>query len=179
MGLHGQDLAILGQSMPSFFIAICLVLVFAVWLGWLPTSRRGGFNHYILPAVTMGWLTAAGMLRLVRSSMLAVLDSEFIKFARAKGVSVSVVIWKHALRNALLAPLTYAGLTLAWMLTGSIIMESVFAWPGVGLLAIQAVRNSDYPLLQGAILFVATGYVAVSFPVDVLYAYVDPRIRYG
>lgn len=175
----GRTFAILGQSMPAFLIAISLVLIFAVWLGWLPTSRRGGLSHYILPSITMGWLSAAGMLRLIRSSMLAVLDSEFVKFARSKGVSGFRVIWKHALRNALLAPLTYAGLTLAWMMTGSIILESVFAWPGVGLLAIQATRSADYPLLQATVLFVAVGYVAISFLVDVLYAYVDPRIRYA
>jgi len=174
----GRTFAVLGQSMPSFFIAIALVLVFAVWLGWLPTSRRGDFSHYILPSITMGWLSAAGMLRLTRSSMLAVLDSEFVKFAKCKGVSGWMVVWRHALRNALLAPLTYAGLTLAWMLTGSIILETVFAWPGVGLLAIGAARSADYPLLQGCVLFIATGYVTMSLLIDILYAYVDPRIRF-
>lgn len=175
----GRTFAIMGQSMPSFFIAIGLVLVFAVWLGWLPTSRRGDWTHYVLPSITMGWLSSAGMLRLTRSSMLAILDSEYIKFAKAKGVSYQMVIWKHALRNAMLAPLTYAGLTLAWMLTGSIILESVFAWPGVGLLAIQATRSNDYPLLQGCIMFVAVGYVTISLLIDILYGYVDPRIRFS
>lgn len=170
--------AILGQSLPAFWLAIVFILVFAVILGWLPTSGRGGLTHYIMPSVTLGWVAAAGFLRLTRSSMLDVLDSEYIKYARAKGVGRLRVVWKHAFRNAIIAPLTYAGLLLAGFATGSVVIETVFAWPGIGLLAINAVYNNDFPVLTGAVLVFAVIYVLVAFLVDMLYAYIDPRIRY-
>lgn len=171
--------AIVGHSAPSFWIGLVLMFIFAVTLEWLPTSRKGGLDSMVLPAITLGWASAGGQLRLLRSSMLEVLDSEYVKLARAKGVSRIAVIWKHALRNAMIAPLTFAGLTLAGLITGTIVVETVFAWPGLGLLAIQAVNNSDYPILQGVILLVTLVYVAMSLAIDLLYAIVDPRIRYN
>ncbi len=173
-----RGFAILGHAAPSFWVGLMLIFTFAVALHWFPTSRKGGFDSMVLPAIALGWGSAGGQLRLMRSSMLEVLDSEFIKLARAKGVSPTQVIWKHALRNAMIAPLTFAGLTLAGLVTGTIVVETVFAWPGLGLLAIWAVNNSDYPILQGVILLVTFVYVAMALVVDVLYAVVDPRIKY-
>ncbi len=173
-----RAMAVVGQSMPSFWVGLMLMFIFAVTLGWLPSSRKTGFSSYILPSLTLGLFATSGQLRILRSSLLEVLDSEYIRLARAKGVPRWLVIWKHALRNALIPPLTYAGLTLAGMITGSVIVETVFAWPGLGLLAVQSVYNSDYPILQGVILLVTLAYVVANFIVDILYSYVDPRIRY-
>ena len=177
--LLGRTFAIIGQSMPVFVIGLILIFIFAVRLGWFPTSREHGWTSFVLPAIAQGWLVSAGLLRLLRSSMLEVLDSQYILFARSKGVANRLIIWKHAFRNALIAPLTYIGLTLAWMVTGSIIIETVFALPGLGSLAIQATMQADYPLLQAIILMVAAGYLAASFLVDIVYGLVDPRIRYA
>ena len=174
----GRTFALFGQALPPFWLGIMLILIFAVQLQWLPTSRRGGIDHYILPTITLGWVAASGFLRLLRSAMLEVLDSEFVKLARAKGVSGTSVVWKHAFRNAILAPLTYAGLLLAGFMTGTVVTETVFAWPGLGRLAVQSVYDNDFPLMTGVVLIFAGMYVAVAFIVDVAYAYVDPRIRY-
>jgi peptide/nickel transport system permease protein len=174
----GRMLALLGQATPAFFAGILLILVFAVWLGWLPVSGRGGWSHYILPTITLGSGSAAGLLRLVRSSMLEVLDSEYIKFARAKGVSRRSMIWKHALKNASLAPVTFAGLMLAGYITGAVVTETVFAWPGLGRLAVTSVYNTDFAVLTAAILFFAFIYVALNLAVDLLYGILDPRIVY-
>lgn len=174
----GRTFALFGQALPAFWLGIMLILVFAVQLDLLPTGRRGGWNHYVLPSVTLGWGTAAGLLRLVRSSMLEVLDSEYIKFARAKGVNTWSVTWKHAFRNAIIPPLTFAGLIFAAFLTGAVVTETVFSWPGLGRLAIQAVFNNDFPVLTGVVMLFTVVYVAVNFLVDILYAYIDPRIRY-
>lgn len=130
-----------------------------------------------MPTVTIGWLSAAGLLRLVRASMLEAMDSEYIRLARAKGVGPWKVVWKHGLKNALLAPLTYAGLILAGFIDGSVVTETVFAWPGVGRLGIEAVNNNDFPLMAAIITLVTILYVVTSFLVDVLYAVIDPRIR--
>ena len=167
-----------GQAVPQFWLGIVLILVFSVELGWLPSGRRGGISHYVLPILVLGPLTAAGTTRLVRSAMLEILDSEFIKLARAKGVSRRMVIWKHAFRNALIAPLTYFGLTLAGLLTGTVLVETVFAWPGLGRLAIESVNQNDFPMLMGIVLLFTVIYLGISFLVDVLYAFVDPRIKY-
>lgn len=175
----GRAFALGGQAMPGFWLGIVLIIVFAVYLHWLPTGRRGGLDHYILPSVTLGWATAAGLLRLVRSSMLEVLDTEFVKLARAKGVSRRLVIWKHAFRNALIAPLTYAGLLMAAFLTGTVVTEQVFAWPGIGRLAIVSVLNNDFPIMAATMMLFTFIYVILSFSVDILYAYIDPRIRYS
>lgn len=167
-----------GQSVPSFWLGIMLILLFSVTLHWLPSGRRGGWQHYVLPIAVLGPLTAAGTLRLTRASMLNILDSEYIKLARAKGVNRFVVIWKHGFRNALIAPLTYSALVLASLLTGTVLVETVFAWPGLGRLAISAVNENDFPLLTGIVLFIALIYLAVNFLTDVAYAVIDPRIRY-
>ena len=177
--LGGRLLAVLGHALPSFWVAVILVIVFGVYLGWVPTYGHKGINSFILPCITLGWGSASGVLRLTRSSMLEVLDSEYVKLARAKGVSGRGVVWKHALRNALITPLTVMGLTLGGLITGSVIIETVFAWPGIGLLSIQSVYKSDYATVQGVFLFVTAVYIVAAFLVDVAYAWVDPRIRYG
>jgi ABC-type dipeptide/oligopeptide/nickel transport system permease component len=174
----GRTLALFGQALPPFWLGIMLILLFAVRIDWLPTSGRGGITHYILPSITLGWLTASGLLRIVRSSMLEVLDSEYIKLARAKGVSNRSVIWKHAFRNALLAPLTYAGLLLAAFITGAVVTETVFGWPGLGRLAVQSVNNNDFPTMTGIVLLFTVSYLGMNLLVDIAYAYIDPRIRY-
>ncbi len=174
----GRSFALLGQSVPPFWIAIVLVLIFSVQLDWLPTSRRGDWQHYVLPVATLGWLPAAGLLRLTRSSMLEVLDSEFVKLARAKGVSSGAIVWKHAFRNALIAPLTYAMILLAGFMTGTVVVETVFAWPGIGRLAVNAALNTDFPLVTGLALVFGMVFLAASLFADVLYGVLDPRIRY-
>ncbi len=174
----GRTFAVLGHSLPSFWVAIMAIFIFSVQLRWLPAFGDGGLDHYILPAVALGWAAAGGQMRLMRSAMLETLDSQYVVLARAKGVSQRGVIFKHALRNALLAPLTFAGLTLGSLITGAIIVETVFAWPGLGLLAINAVVASDYAILQGVMIVITFFYIATSLLVDVVYAWVDPRIRY-
>ena len=169
----------IGQAVPQFWLGIVLILVFSVQLGWLPSSRRGDWTHYVLPVLVLGPLTAAGTMRLTRAAMVAALDSEYVKLARLKGVARRRVIWKHAFRNALIGPLTYWGLILASLLTGTILVETVFAWPGLGRLAIESVSQNDFPLLMGIVLLFTTIFLAVNFIVDVLYALVDPRITYS
>ena len=171
--------AIFGHSAPVFWVGLIFIVLFAVELGWFPTSRNDdGWRSLVLPSIALGWGAAGGILRLMRSAMLEVLDSEYVKLAKAKGMSSGQVIWKHAFRNALIAPLTAAGLLFAGLITGTVVTESVFAWPGLGLLAIQAVNKSDYPVLQGVILLVTVIYVGTALAVDLLYAYIDPRIKY-
>jgi len=175
----GRVIAMVGQAAPSFWLGIMFMFFFAVKLGWVPPSGREGWNSIILPMVTLAWGGfLAGSLRLMRSAMLDVLDSEYIKLARAKGVSARSLIWKHAFRNGLIPPLTLAGVSMPAILTGSITTELVFAWPGMGQLAIQALYTSDYPLLQGLTIMFTLGYCGIALLVDVLYAYIDPRIRY-
>lgn len=173
----GKIVALLGQSIPTFWLGIVLMWVFAVYLGWLPTSGRGGFQHMVLPAIALGWYQVAALMRLTRSSMLEVLDSEYIKLARIKGVAEWKVIWKHCFRNAAATPVTYFGLILGSFLAGSVAIESVFAWPGIGQLAIDAIRSRDFPVVQTVVLFFAVVYIASNLLVDILYAYLDPRIR--
>jgi peptide/nickel transport system permease protein len=158
--------------------------IFAVQLGWLPTSGRGdpGWDraaHLVLPALAIGWYQVAALMRLVRSSMLEVMDSEFIKLARLKGVSESRVVWKHALRNASIAPITLLGLLVAQLVTGTVVTETVFSYPGVGLLAVDAIRNRDFQVMQTIVLIFAVIFVGINLFVDVVYAYIDPRIRYA
>lgn len=174
----GKVIALIGQSMPSFWLGIVLIWIFAVTLGWLPASGTGSFQHFILPAVALGWYQVAAVMRLVRSAMLDVLDSEYVKLARIKGVAERSVVWKHCLRNAAIPPLTYIGFIVAVLLTGSIVIETVFAWPGIGLLAIDAVRYRDFPVVQTVVLLYAAKYVIINLLVDVAYVYVDPRIRF-
>ena len=175
----GKVVALLGQSAPPFWLGIMLIIFFAVAIRLFPTSGRESWNSIVLPAVTLGWYYAAANLRLVRSAMLDVLDSEYIKLARAKGVPYWGVVLRHAFRNALIPPLTFAGVTLGALVTGSLVVETVFAWPGLGKLAIDALYAFDYPLLQGVVVVFTLLYVLVAFTVDVLYAYIDPRIRYA
>jgi peptide/nickel transport system permease protein len=171
-------IAILGQALPGFWVAIMAIMVFSVYWQVLPPYGTGGPSHYVLPVVTMAFFLLPGMMRLVRSSMLDVLDSEYIKLARIKGLPEGVVIWKHALRNSLIAPLTVAGMVFAMLITGAVITEQVFAWPGVGRLTIEALVSRDFPVVQGITLMVAVVVLVINLLVDITYAYIDPRIRY-
>jgi ABC-type dipeptide/oligopeptide/nickel transport system permease component len=171
-------LAILGQALPSFWLAIVAIAVFAVWLGWLPTSGMGTPAHYVLPVLTLSFFSLPIFTRLIRSSMLEVLDSEYIKLARIKGLAEKWVIWKHALRNAIIPLLTAAGISFGTIVTGAVVIETVFAWPGIGRLLAEAVISRDYPVVQATVLLVAIVVLFVNFLVDITYGYVDPRIRY-
>ena len=173
----GRTFALVGQAAPVFWLGIVLVLIFSVNLEWFPVARRGGIDHYILPSVTLGWLFASSFLRLTRSAMLEVLDSEFIMFARAKGVHDTRVIWKHAFRNALLPSLTYAGILLAGLITGAVITETIFSWPGLGSLAVTSVLQLDFPVLTAVVCVITVAYAGMSIIVDFTYALADPRIR--
>src|SRR6058998_121656 len=151
----------------------------AVPLHWLPTSGRGTPLHIILPGITLGWFAVAGLMPLTRSAMLDVLGTEYVKLARIKGLPERQVIWKHAFKNAALPVVTFAGLVFVALLNGSIIIETVFNWPGVGLLVIEAVDSRDYPIVQTVVLFLSAMYIGVNLMVDVLYAYLNPKIRYS
>jgi len=174
-----SGVAVLGIATPSFWLGIVLIYVFSIQLGWLPSARMGTPAHYVLPTITLSAFLVAGMMRLVRSSVLEVLDSEFVKLARIKGLSSTVVIWKHCLRNALIPVVTLFGVFFALLVTGAIVTETVFAWPGVGRLTYEAVIFRDYPLLQAVILLKAIIVLGVNLGVDILYAYLDPRVRYS
>jgi peptide/nickel transport system permease protein len=169
--------ALLGQSMPTFWLGIMLILVFSVQLNLLPSSGRGGLTHLVLPAVTLGLFTTARITRLTRSGMLEVLNQDYIRTARAKGVSNPPIVWKHALKNAAIPIVTIVGIELGTLLGGSVITETIFAWPGVGRLSVQAIYNRDYPVVQAAVFLLATTFVLVNLLVDVIYTYLDPRIR--
>jgi peptide/nickel transport system permease protein len=171
-------IALLGQSLPAFWLGIVLMWIFAVTLGWLPTSGRGGIQYMILPAITLGWFQVAAIMRLVRSSMLEVLDSEFVKLTRIKGLPEWKVIWKHCLRNASIAPLTFFAIIAGVLMTGSVVTESVFSWPGTGLLVVDAVRARDFQVVQAVVIVFAGIFILTNLLVDILYAYLDPRIRY-
>jgi ABC-type dipeptide/oligopeptide/nickel transport system permease component len=170
-------IAVLGQSLPQFWVGIVFIQIFAVHLRWLPVAGTGSLWHYILPAFTLGWFLVAGIMRLLRSSMLDVLDSEFVKLARIKGVSSWSVVWKHALKNAIMPVLTFAAIYLAILITGAILVETVFAWPGIGQLIYQGIVYRDFPVIQAVVLLTALIVVSVNFVVDITYAYLDPRIR--
>lgn len=182
----GRTFAVFGQALPPFWLGIMLILIFSVNLGWLPSGTRGHdasgilerSTFFIMPAVTLGWLASAGLMRLVRSSMLEVLDSEYVKLARAKGVSGSAIIWKHAFRNALIPPLTFSALILVGFIGGTVVTETVFAWPGLGQMTYTAIINNDFPLMTAAVLVFTLVYVIAIFIIDILYAFIDPRIRY-
>ena len=170
--------ALLGQAMPTFWLGIMLILIFSVRLNWLPSSGRGGLEHLILPAITLGLFTTARITRLTRSGMLEVLGQDYIRTARAKGVGEPPVVWKHALKNASIPIVTIVGIELGTLLGGSVITETIFAWPGVGRLSVQAIFNRDYPVVQSAVFLLASTFVIVNFLVDVIYTYLDPRIRF-
>ena len=170
-------IALLGQSMPTFWLGIMLILFFSVQFNLLPSSGRGGLEHLLLPAITLGLFTTARITRLTRSGMLEVLGQDYIRTARAKGVSERPVIWKHALKNASIPIVTIVGIELGTLLGGAVITETIFAWPGVGRLSVQAIFNRDYPVVQAAVFLLASTFVLVNLLVDVVYTYLDPRIR--
>jgi peptide/nickel transport system permease protein len=170
-------LALGGMSMPSFLTGIVAILVFGVWLRWFPVYGAVGWKHFVLPAVTLAWFNSAGVLRLLRSGMLDVLSSEYVKTARAKGLAERVVLWKHGLRNAALPVLTFFGFSYGLLLAGAVTTEVVFAWPGLGYLAAEAVTRRDFPIVQAVTLLTSAAIVAVNLIVDVLYGVLDPRIR--
>ena len=171
--------AILGQALPGFWVAIMAMLIFSVYWPILPAAgMTAGIQSYILPVGTMIFFMLPGMLRLVRSTMLDVLDSEYIKMARIKGLSERTVIWKHALRNAIISPLTIAGMMLAGIINGAIITENIFAWPGMGKLAVEATFGRDFPIVQSVTVIVAAMVIGMNLLVDIAYAYVDPQIKY-
>jgi len=169
-------LATLGQSLPTFWVGIVLIEVVAGRLQWLPAGGSGSLAHYILPGFTLGWFVVAGLMRLLRSAMLEVLDAEYVTTARAKGAPEVSVIWRHALRNALIPVVTFAGVYFAILVTSAIVVETVFAWPGMGRLAFEAITGRDFPVIQAVVLVTAAIVVAVNFAVDLLYAVIDPRI---
>jgi peptide/nickel transport system permease protein len=173
----GKVIALLGQSLPTFWLGLMLILVFAVTLGWLPAGGSGSLSHLVLPAVTLGWFTVAGIMRLVRSAMLDTLGDEYVVTARAKGLAEPRVVWRHTLRNALIPPLTYAGLVFVSLLAGAVVTETVFAWPGVGQLVIESMAFRDFPVIQVILLLFGALYIGMNLAIDLLYAWVDPRIR--
>ncbi len=170
--------AVLGQSIPSFWLGVLLIWLLAVHLRLLPVAGMGGWKYYIMPILTMGWWTVAAQMRLLRSSMVEALDSEFVKFARVKGVSEGWVVNKHAFRNALIPLVSFMGLHFAHVITMAMIAEVVFAWPGLGRLLYDAIKFRDFPIVQGVVLFMAGITVITNLLVDILYGYIDPRIRY-
>lgn len=171
--------SMLGVSIPNFWLGPMLILCFSLWLGWTPVSGREGLASLILPAVTLGTGFAAILARMVRSSLLEVLGEDFVRTARAKGLSELKVIWRHAMRNAWLPVATLAGLQLGALLGGAVVTEVVFDWPGIGSLMIEAIQKRDYPVVQGCVLFISLMYVLVNTLTDLLYGLIDPRIRLG
>ena len=174
-----QVIAVLGQSLPTFWVSIVLVEFVAGRLQWLPAGGNDGFTSYILPGFTLGWFVVAGMMRLLRSAMLEVLDSEYVKLARVKGVVEHHVIWRHALKNALIPVVTFAGIYFAILVTTAIVVETVLAWPGIGRLAYEGISSRDFPVIQAVVLTTAVIVAVVNLGVDCLYAIIDPRIRHA
>jgi len=175
----GKLFAILGLSLPSFWVGLILILVFSVSLGWLPSSGSGTFWHLLMPAFSLGWVFTAAHMRMTRSAMLEVLGSEYVKLARIKGLPEKLVIGKHAFKNAIIPVLTLAGINLVLMVNVAVVVESVFAWPGIGRLLYEGIAFRDFPVVQTTVLLGGVMIVAVNLIVDILYAYIDPRIRYG
>jgi peptide/nickel transport system permease protein len=171
-----RTFAVLGQSMPAFWLGLMLILLFGVVLGWLPAGGRGDLQHLILPAFTLGYFTSAAILRLTRSSMLEVLNSDYVKFARLKGLHEQVVLWKHGLKNALLPVITFVVLLFVQFLGGAVVTETVFAWPGLGRLIVKAIFARDYVLVQAAVLVFAVAFVLINLAVDLAYGALDPRV---
>jgi len=173
----GKVFALLGLSLPSFWVGLLLILFFSVYLGWLPSSGSGTAAHLLMPAFALGWYFAAAHMRLTRSSMLDVLGSEYVKLARLKGLPEALVIGKHAFKNALIPVLTLAGINLVVMLNAAVIIEVIFAWPGIGRLLYEGIFQRDFPLVQGVVMEAGIMIVVINLLVDILYAYIDPRIR--
>ncbi len=174
----GMTFALFGQSAPVFWIGIMFILLFGVKLRWFPVSGRGGIENLIMPAMTLGLFSTAAITRLTRSSMLDVLDKEYIRTARIKGLPENRVILKHALKNALIPIVTIVALQFGMMLSGAVITETIFAWPGVGRLAVNAIYNRDYPVVQAAVFVTSVFFIVINFLVDLIYTYIDPRITY-
>jgi len=174
-----MSFSMLGVSIPNFWLGPMLILVFSLWLGWFPVSGRSGFASVILPALTLGTGLVAVLSRMVRSSMLEVLGEDYMRTAKAKGMSPQRVILHHGLRNALLPVITLLGLQLGALLAGAVITETVFSWPGVGLLTIESIQTRDYPVVQACVLLISITYVFVNLLTDLAYAWIDPRIRLG
>jgi peptide/nickel transport system permease protein len=170
--------ATLGQATPTFWLGLILILFFSVHLGWLPTSGRGGVENLVLPAITLGWFSAAAIARLTRSSMLEAMQSDFVRFERLSGLPERVVVLKHALRNAAIPIVTYMALQFGVLLSGAVVTETVFAWPGVGLIVVDAINGRDYPVVQAAVMVTAMLILLLNLLVDLLYSWLDPRIRY-
>lgn len=169
--------AVLGVAIPNFWLGPMLILVFAVWLDWLPVNERGGLAHLVLPAITLGTALAALLSRMTRTSLVEALSEDYVRTARAKGLSGWRVVMGHALRNALIPVVTVAGLQIGALLSGAIITESIFDWPGLGSLLLEGILQRDYPLVQGCVLVIALSYVLVNLATDLLYGWIDPRIR--
>jgi peptide/nickel transport system permease protein len=174
----GKLFALLGLSMPSFWVGLLLILFFSVYLGWLPSSGSGTPWHVLMPAFALGWYFAAAHMRLTRSSMLEVLGSEYVKLARLKGLPEMRVIAKHAFKNALIPVLTLAGINLVIMVNVAVVVETVFAWPGIGRLLYEGISFRDFPVVQATVILAGAMIVVVNLIVDILYAVIDPRIRY-
>ena len=174
----GKIFALLGLSMPSFWVGLVMILFFSVYLGWLPSSGSGTVLHLVMPSIALGWVFAAAHMRLTRSSMLDVLGSEYVKLARLKGLPEALVISKHAFKNALIPVLTLAGINLVIMVNVAVVVETVFAWPGVGRLLYEGIAFRDFPVVQATVLLGGVMIVVVNLLVDILYAVIDPRIRY-
>jgi peptide/nickel transport system permease protein len=175
----GKIFALLGLSMPSFWVGLLMILFFSVYLGWLPSSGSGTALHLLMPAFALGWYFAAAHMRLTRSSMLEVLGSEYVKLARLKGLPEALVIGKHAFKNALIPVLTLAGINLVIMVNVAVVVETVFAWPGIGRLLYEGIAFRDFPVVQATVVLGGSMIVIVNLLVDLLYAVIDPRIRYG
>ena len=175
---HGASVfALLGVAIPHFWLGPLLILLFAIQLDWLPVNERGGLEHLVLPAITLGTALAALLSRMVHTSLVEVLGEDYIRTARAKGLPERVVVVSHALRNAAIPVITVAGLQVGALLSGAIITESIFDWPGLGSLLLEGIRGRDYPVVQGCVLFIACTYVLVNLATDLIYGWVDPRIR--
>ncbi len=173
----GKIFALLGLSLPSFWVGLVLILVFTVWLGWLPSSGSGTALHVLMPAFALGWYFAAAHMRLTRSSMLEVLGSEYVKLARLKGLPEALVIGKHAFKNALIPVITLAGINLVVMINVAVVVEMVFAWPGIGRLLYEGVTFRDFPVVQGVVVIGGAMIILVNLAIDIVYALIDPRIR--
>ncbi|HEY2921802.1 MAG TPA: ABC transporter permease [Candidatus Binatia bacterium] len=171
--------SLFGLSLPNFWLGPMLMIIFSIQLGWTPVSGRGGLNHLLLPALTLGLGMAAILTRILRASLLQVIHEDYVRTARAKGLSERRVWLKHTLRNALLSVITILSLQFGGLLAGSLITETIFSWPGIGRLTVQAIQTRDYPLVQGCVLVIAISYVLVNFFTDFLYKLVDPRVAYG
>jgi peptide/nickel transport system permease protein len=170
-------LSLAGVSMPTFFLGLLLMLVFSVWLGWLPLSGKDTWLHYILPAITLSTASIAIVSRVMHASLIEVLHEDYVRTARAKGQREPLVIWRHAVRNALIPVVTVAGLQLGYLLGGAVVTETVFAWPGLGRLLVQSILARDFPVVQAAVLLLATTFVAINLITDLIYGLLDPRIR--